>query len=77
MQMVQLFATKCSYIATLWVSVVGFAAITLCVAPQRVFIVVKRTYRYRLSPDILDTPSYIMCKVFKQQETVLKLDNST
>jgi hypothetical protein len=39
-QMVQLSATKCSCIAISWVSLVNFAAITLCVASQRVFIVV-------------------------------------
>jgi hypothetical protein len=38
--MVQLSATRLSYIAILLVSVVSFAAITLCVASQRVFIVV-------------------------------------
>jgi hypothetical protein len=37
---VQLSATRCSCIAILWVSLVSFAAITLCVASQRVFIVV-------------------------------------
>jgi hypothetical protein len=41
LQMVQLSTTKCSCIATLSVSLVGFAAITLCVASQRVFIVVR------------------------------------
>jgi hypothetical protein len=39
LQMVQLFATKCSCIAVLRVSVASFAAITLCVASQRVFVV--------------------------------------
>jgi hypothetical protein len=38
--MIQLSATRCSCIAILWVSLVSFAAITLCVASQRVFIVV-------------------------------------
>jgi hypothetical protein len=38
--MVQLSATRCSCIAILWISLVSFAAITLCVAPQRVFIFV-------------------------------------
>jgi hypothetical protein len=41
LQMVQLSATRCSYIAILWASLVSFAAITLCVASQRVFIVVS------------------------------------
>jgi hypothetical protein len=39
--MVQLSATRCSCIAILWVSLVSFAAITLCVASQR----------YRLNPE--------------------------
>jgi len=38
LQMVYLSATKCSYIAILWVSLVSFAAITLYVASQRVSI---------------------------------------
>jgi hypothetical protein len=40
LQIVQLSATRCSSIAILWVSLASFAAITLCVASQRVFIVV-------------------------------------
>jgi hypothetical protein len=40
LQMVQLSATRCSCIAILWVSLVSFAAITLRVASQRVFIIV-------------------------------------
>jgi hypothetical protein len=40
LQMVQLSATGCSCIAILWDSLVSFATITLCVASQRVFIVV-------------------------------------
>jgi hypothetical protein len=39
--MVQLSATSCSCIAVLWVSLVSFAAITLCVTCQRVFTVVS------------------------------------
>jgi hypothetical protein len=38
LQMVQLCATWCSCITILWVSLVSFAAITLCVASERVFI---------------------------------------
>jgi hypothetical protein len=41
LQMIQLSATRCSCIAILWASLVSFAAITLCVAFQRVFIVVS------------------------------------
>jgi hypothetical protein len=40
MQVVQLSATRCSCISILWVSLVSFAPVTLCVASQRVFIVV-------------------------------------
>jgi hypothetical protein len=38
--MVQLFASRCSFIAILRVSLVSFAAITLCVASQHVFVVI-------------------------------------
>jgi hypothetical protein len=40
LQMVQLFVTRCNCIAILSVSLVSFAAITFCVASQRVFTVV-------------------------------------
>jgi hypothetical protein len=40
LQMIQLSATRCSCIAILWVSLVSFAAITLCVASQWLFVVV-------------------------------------
>jgi hypothetical protein len=38
--MVQLSATRCSCIGIVWVSLVSFGAITLCVASSRVFIFV-------------------------------------
>jgi hypothetical protein len=41
LQRVELSATRCSCIAILWVSLVSFAAISLCVTSQRVFIVVN------------------------------------
>jgi hypothetical protein len=41
LQMVQLSASGCSCIAILWVSLVSFAIITLCVASEWVFIVVR------------------------------------
>jgi hypothetical protein len=41
LQMIQLSATRCSCISILWVSLVSFAATTLCVASQRVFIVIS------------------------------------
>jgi hypothetical protein len=56
LQMVQLSATRCSCIAILWVSLVSSAAITLCVASQRVFIVVYFVRDTVLK--LLDTPSY-------------------
>jgi hypothetical protein len=50
--MVQLSATRCNYIAILRVSVVSFAAITLCVTSQRVFfVVVVVVYFNLLSPE--------------------------
>jgi hypothetical protein len=39
LQIVQLPATSCCFIAILWVNLVRSATITLCVASQRVFIV--------------------------------------
>jgi hypothetical protein len=56
--MVQLSATRCSCIAILWGSLVGFAAISLCVASQRVFIVVY--FVIDSVRKLLDTPSYVL-----------------
>jgi hypothetical protein len=57
--MVQLSATRCSCIAILSVSLVSFAAITLCVASQRVFVVVFVVYFFIDSiRKLLDTHSY-------------------
>jgi hypothetical protein len=56
LELVQLSATRCSCIAILWVSVVGLAAITLCVASQRVFVVcfvIESVWK------LLDTSSYL------------------
>jgi hypothetical protein len=58
LQTVQLSATRCSFIAILWVSLVGFAAITLCVAPQLVFIVVVY-FVIDSVRKLLDIPSYM------------------
>jgi hypothetical protein len=57
LQMVQLSATRCSCIAILWVIVVSFAAITLCVASQRVFIVVRVYFVIDSVRKFFDTPS--------------------
>jgi uncharacterized membrane protein len=54
--MVQLSATGCSCIIILRVSLVKFAAITLCVASQRVFIVVY--FVIDSVRKLLVTPSY-------------------
>jgi hypothetical protein len=57
LQMVQLSATRCSCIAVLWVSLVSFASVTLCVASQRVFIVVSVYFVIDSVRIILGTPS--------------------
>jgi hypothetical protein len=51
-------APKCSYIAILWVSLVCFAAITLYVASQQVFVVVSVNFVIDSVRKLLDTPSY-------------------
>jgi hypothetical protein len=43
-------ATRCCYIAILWIIVVSFAAIILCIASRQVFVIVS-VFRYRLSPE--------------------------
>jgi len=57
LQMVQLSATRCSCIAILWISLVRFAAINLCVASQRMFIVVVYFVMDSVRK-LMDTPSY-------------------
>jgi hypothetical protein len=51
--MVQFSATRCSCVSILWVSLVSFAAIILCVASQRMFSVVV-LFRYRLGPETFE-----------------------
>jgi hypothetical protein len=52
------FCTRCSCIAILWISLKSFAAISLCVASQRVFIIYcKCIFLYRLS---LETFGYTL-----------------
>jgi hypothetical protein len=53
LQMVQLSATRCS-----WVSLVSFAAIALCVASQRVFTVVSICFVIYSVRKLMDTSSY-------------------
>jgi hypothetical protein len=64
LQMVQLSATRCSCIAILWVSLTCFAAMTLCVASQRVFIVVSVYFVIDSVRKLFDTPSYARIKYF-------------
>jgi hypothetical protein len=59
LQMVQISATRCSCIAILWVSSVNFAAIMLCVASQRVFVVVRVYFFIYSVRKLLDTHSYV------------------
>jgi hypothetical protein len=47
-----------SCIAILWVSIESFAIITLCIASQRVFIVVSINFVIDSVRKLLDTPSY-------------------
>jgi hypothetical protein len=56
--MVQLSATRCCCIVILWVSLVSFAVITLCVASQGVFIVVSVYFVIDSVRKFPDTPSY-------------------
>jgi hypothetical protein len=55
-KMVQLCAPRCSCITILWVTLVSFAAITLCAASQRGFVVVY--FVMDSVRKLLDTPSY-------------------
>jgi hypothetical protein len=58
LQMGQLSATRCSYIAILWDNLVSFAAITLCVASQGVFVVAFVYFVMDSVRKLLDTASY-------------------
>jgi hypothetical protein len=55
LQTVKLSATRCSCIAILWVSLASLAAITLCVASERLFVVYFVMDSVR---KLLDTASY-------------------
>jgi hypothetical protein len=57
LQIVHHSATRCSRTAVFWISLVSFAAITLCVASQRVFIDVVY-FVVNSVRKLLDTPSY-------------------
>jgi hypothetical protein len=62
LQIVQLSATRCCCIAILWVSLVSFATITLCVA-QQVFVVVD--FIINSVHKLFDTPSCITSAVYQ------------
>jgi hypothetical protein len=73
LQMIQLSATRCSCIAILWVSLVSFAVITLCVASQRVFIVVSVYFVIDSVRKLLDTLSYMMTlKEWRRKQSYLR-----
>jgi hypothetical protein len=57
LQMVHHSATRCSCIAILWVSLMSFATITLCVVSQRVFVVLD--FFIDSVRKLLDTLSYL------------------
>jgi hypothetical protein len=56
-QIVELFATRSICIAILWVNLVSFATITLCVASERVIPKVSIYIFIDLVWKLLDTPS--------------------
>jgi hypothetical protein len=63
LQMVELSAARCSCIAILRVSLVSFVPITLCVASQRVFVVVSLYFVIDSIRKLLDKPSYVSVRV--------------
>jgi hypothetical protein len=75
LQMVKLSATRCSCIAILWVSLASFAAITLCVASQRVFIIAVVYFVIGSIRKLLDTPSYVTYSSKLWQSTTLPHGN--
>jgi hypothetical protein len=60
LQMVQLSVTRCCCIVILWVSLVSFSSITLCVASQRVFTLVVVYFVIDSVRKLLNTPSYVV-----------------
>jgi hypothetical protein len=69
--MIQLSTTRCSCIAILWVSLVSFAAITLCVASHRVFIVVVY-FVIDSVRKLLGTPSYVTQNAGNHQQLTVR-----
>jgi hypothetical protein len=60
LKMVQLSATRCSCITILWVSLLSFATITLCVVSQWAIPNVSIYFVIDSIQKLLDTPSYKM-----------------
>jgi hypothetical protein len=71
LHIVQLSATRCSCIATMWVSLASFAAITLCIASQRVFVVVSVYFVIDSVRKLLDTPSYTVSSIHTAASTYM------
>jgi hypothetical protein len=59
LQMLQLSATRCSCIAIVWVSLLSFTVITICVASQRVIPKVSVHIVFDSVRKLLDTLSYL------------------
>jgi hypothetical protein len=70
LEMIQLSTASCSCIDILWVSLVSYTAITLCVASQRVFIVVDH-FIIDSVQKLLVTPSYNLPKICKVHQLAL------
>jgi hypothetical protein len=68
LQMVQLSATRCSCIAVLLVNLVSFATITLCVASQRVCIVVGVYFVVDSGLKLLDRLS---CNIYSKRDALI------
>jgi hypothetical protein len=71
--MVQLSATNCRRVAILWVSLVNFSTITLCIASQRVFIVVSVYFVIDSVRKLVVTPSYNSVRLEKLRKTTANL----
>jgi hypothetical protein len=71
LQMVQLSVISCSCIAILWVSILRFAAITLCVVSQRVFILSVYFFIDSVRK-LLDTSSYSLLYLASSSDFQIK-----
>jgi hypothetical protein len=71
LQMVHFSATRCNCIGILWVSLVSCAAITLCVASQRVIPKVNVYFVIDSVRKLLDTPMYVCMYVCMYVRVIL------